>query len=862
MNDKYLSPKETYEPIKLSPTLEKKALTILNVKSPLDSPDFNPTDYINRLFPNEQSLASIDSVLDKIKSKTEDLARETERLTTAQTTTGKQGTEEELGKAKYAIKDLFQKIQDIKVKAAQSESMVHDITQDVKSLDYAKRNLTSSVTVLKRLQMLVTAVDQLETMSRNKQYKESAQFLQAVIQLMQHFKSYKSVPQIAALSDRINYLQKELGNAVYREFEMGFSSDGILVTQPWLLNDACQVASVLGDPIREKIISHYVDLQLMSYRQVFLPSEEVSQIDNISRRYALLKRVLKTCDEEHRDIFPSDWCTSGIVSEKFCNYTRSDLEQILANHQPDVKELLKALQLTIEFEAQLDRRFERYYKLIDDKRYPMFQFEKSISRSFHPYLWIYIEAKDRTLTDMISSYIQSDKTADDDANMTVLPSSTDLFYFYRETLTQCARFSAGGAFWDLCQLFAKHLLSYCENVLMKGIARDERQPITKEHLRLVVLALNTADYCCITTSQLEEKLNNQIDSAYKDKLDLQNVKDAFMTTVSYCIDAVVRGLMSSFETQFQQMIRLPWATMDTVGDQSDYVTQIQESATGHLTVVGKTIANKRYFRTFYDRLADTFLTKYIINIFKCKVISEIGAEQLLLDTHSIKTLLMDIPSFSSDESTTIPTSYGKLVNRGISKAELILKTVMTPTEPMAGYVENYLFLVGDKNVGTFVRLLDLKGLRRPDQTALVDVFQRKAAQQTHLTNNPNLLPSMDSTSSITSSSSSLSLSSSSSSVMGGGIGLGAAAGLPSNITTSLSNMASSAASNFNTAHSPLTQFGRNSISPSSSPSLTPLSPTPDGQSKTGRLNENFRKLVMTGMAFRKGLQERKDQNKD
>jgi hypothetical protein len=73
---------------------------------------------------------------------------------------------------------LFKKIQDIKSKAAQSESMVQEITQDVKSLDYAKRHLTHSVTVLKRLQMLVTAVDQLETMSRNKQYTESAQLLQ------------------------------------------------------------------------------------------------------------------------------------------------------------------------------------------------------------------------------------------------------------------------------------------------------------------------------------------------------------------------------------------------------------------------------------------------------------------------------------------------------------------------------------------------------------------------------------------------------------------------------------------------------------------------------------------------------------
>lgn len=76
------------------------------------------------------------------------------------------------------------------------------------------------------------------------------------------------------------------------------------------------------------------------------------------------------------------------------------------------------------------------------------------------------------------------------------------------------------------------------------------------------------------------------------------------STVSSCIDAIVRGLLSSFESQFQQMMRLPWGTMDIVGDQSDYVTQIQEQATRYIKVVGQTVANKRYFRTFSDRLAE------------------------------------------------------------------------------------------------------------------------------------------------------------------------------------------------------------------------------------------------------------------
>lgn len=72
---------------------------------------------------------------------------------------------------------------------------------------------------------------------------------------------------------------------------------------------------------------------------------------------------------------------------------------------------------------------------------------------------------------MINSYVESDRRTEDESNVMVLPSSMDLFYFYRETLVQCARFSTGEAFWKLSQLFSKHLKSYCKIVLIDGITR-------------------------------------------------------------------------------------------------------------------------------------------------------------------------------------------------------------------------------------------------------------------------------------------------------------------------------------------------------------------------------------------------------
>lgn len=49
---------------------------------------------------------------------------------------------------------MVERIKTIKAKAIESEKMVLEITHEIKHLDQGKRNLTLSITVLRRLQML------------------------------------------------------------------------------------------------------------------------------------------------------------------------------------------------------------------------------------------------------------------------------------------------------------------------------------------------------------------------------------------------------------------------------------------------------------------------------------------------------------------------------------------------------------------------------------------------------------------------------------------------------------------------------------------------------------------------------------
>ena len=55
---------------------------------PLDVADFNPVDYINSLFPTEQSLSNIDQVINTMETKVQNIDSEIRHVVRQQTNMG------------------------------------------------------------------------------------------------------------------------------------------------------------------------------------------------------------------------------------------------------------------------------------------------------------------------------------------------------------------------------------------------------------------------------------------------------------------------------------------------------------------------------------------------------------------------------------------------------------------------------------------------------------------------------------------------------------------------------------------------------------------------------------------------------
>ncbi|CAI7886605.1 unnamed protein product, partial [Closterium sp. NIES-53] len=102
------------------------------------------------------------------------------------------------------------------------------------------------------------------------------------------------------------------------------------------------------------------------------------------------------------------------------------------------------------------------------------------------------------------------------------------------------------------------------------------------------------------------------------------------------------------------------------------------------------------------QLAASFGPRYYATVFKAKRLSGTGAQQMLLDTHGIKTILLELPALGGLAATA---AYSKYVTREMGRSEALLKVVLAPQENL---VDTYRTLLPDGSTADFLRTLDLK----------------------------------------------------------------------------------------------------------------------------------------------------------
>jgi hypothetical protein len=238
----------------------------------------------------------------------------------------------ELQASKAAVEDLKERILLMRRKALDSETMVDNICKDLRQLDFAKKNLTVSISGLKRLGMLTQGVERLAEACEHKQYEQAQGLLEATGSLLTSFNAFKGVPLVSEVTHQRSQIIKELRLQLLEDFR------DLNNTAPEVLASACRVVEVLGSEVKDEVtqllVSHFVD----PYRQQFEPGRESSDLESIDRRYTWLRRCLREFQYNLEKVFPLQWRLNAVISREFCEVTKTHLMNSLkeASQTPPV----------------------------------------------------------------------------------------------------------------------------------------------------------------------------------------------------------------------------------------------------------------------------------------------------------------------------------------------------------------------------------------------------------------------------------------------------------------------------------------------------------------------------------------------
>lgn len=280
---------QTQLSIEISAEVQSAIEQVLTSDDPLDKGDFNLITYINELFPNEQSLANIDEALNEMKLKISYLDDEIRTVVRRQNITEAEG-KEALTHAKDVVLQLTNRIKTIKEKAKNSQKMVDEITSDIKQLDNAKRNLTSSIVMLNNLHILVEGVSKLNNCINQRNYMQVAAILTSLISVLQQLNKYRNNPHIKKLSIEVESLKDKLFKQIMEDFDTILQNSTKLVqpTHIKLLSEACLVIDTLGESEKQHFFDWFINLQLKEYKLVFQEDNEISWLEKIDKRYLFL----------------------------------------------------------------------------------------------------------------------------------------------------------------------------------------------------------------------------------------------------------------------------------------------------------------------------------------------------------------------------------------------------------------------------------------------------------------------------------------------------------------------------------------------------------------------------------------------
>lgn len=321
----------------------------------------------------------------------------------------------------------------------------------------------------------------------------------------------------------------------------------------------------------------------------------------------------------------------------------------------------------------------------------------------------------------------------------ILISSGDMFMNIKKVFKRCANLARGQTLFDMFIAFQAVLETYAFKLneraerAASAIANPRNsEQVKMNEIKVLVLIVNTAEYCAETILPLAESTRRALDPSFREKIDGSSSEDAFQSCIAKTLNTLVRSvtLKTGVSTE---VLRVNWGTIETVGDHSKFVETCATTFLNASKIVRANASSENHFRFFCEKLAASVSRELRATLLRVKKFSMVGCQQALLDANAIKSQLLEIPlvvsgggggsssASSSTNATNYARSFRRTVEREFSRIDAVLKCVLNPEDSIA---ESLSAMDPKATRSEFTRICEARGMRRADIARFVEQFDR------------------------------------------------------------------------------------------------------------------------------------------
>ena len=624
---------------------------IKNFELELSTKDYSAVEFINSVIPDSSSLNSLGELSKTIhirfikndKAITDDVRKHS--IDQNISSTGL------LSETQNSVKNLSKRIDKIREESNETERTIKKICKDIEPLDRAKNNLNTTVTTLRRLQMMSTTIASLERNIQLKNYSECAPNVLALTSLVEDFKRFQNAPQLSPLISKFFDLKRQLRNQVNSELDQrlfGGTADASNLA-------VCAVVDSFADDFRSSTIDWFCEKFLSCYDDAFAGTD-LSEVQN---RYRWFKQRLTIYNNNYACAFPLEWRMQYWITLSFAQRTCWQFKDILAKAKPNPKQYLQAFEMTVKFEQKMSESFSiieevpfdpdapipsfpdtaegvrekhEYMQRIREKRGTTrrvlaTKFIGSIATAFAPYMQIYINSERETLLTIINE-AQANIKGDIDQDEKVLNSSRSLIIAMKKSLDKCAGFGVDKTLIDLFHTIKNLIVQY-----VSGLSRLlPKKTSSEESYQLMCCIANTSSMILSILDSLATKVSGIVNEKMQANISVEDTKNAVSEELKKQIIFISDSFVHETESYFISIGNNSW----TGGDRLP--TKLIDAFDSRFSIVSEWLESMNI-----NRLRST-LTQKIVSVirdslFRTRGITVESASRVFMSLKDVKETL-------------------------------------------------------------------------------------------------------------------------------------------------------------------------------------------------------------------------------